>query len=153
MNEKSLNIRIFFLFIDFIGVTLVNKIIQFPVHSSTAHHLHTIPWVHHPRSSLLPSPFIPAYPPPPPTPPLPGNHHAVVRIHEFLLLFLFCSTPPQSPAPHKDFHINKSINLIKLLCQAQWPIFQLRDYGHSKGNLRIWDEMLWPRWAVIIWAV
>ena len=63
-------------FVEFIGVTLVNKIIyasgaQFYNASS----VYCIV-VHHPKSSLHPSPFTPLYPPlPPSTPRLPSGNH------------------------------------------------------------------------------
>ena len=37
----------------------LTKLYRFWVHNSTTHHLHTVLCVHHPKSSLLPSPFIP----------------------------------------------------------------------------------------------
>ena len=43
---------LYFLFIKFVGVTLVNKIIRFQVYNSTTHHLYTVLCVHHPKSSL-----------------------------------------------------------------------------------------------------
>ena len=46
-----------FLKTEFIGVTLVNKIIQVQVSNSISHHLITILCVHHPKPSLLLSPF------------------------------------------------------------------------------------------------
>ena len=42
---------------------------RFQVYNSTLHHLYIVLCVHHPKSRLLPSPFIPLYsllPPPPP---------------------------------------------------------------------------------------
>ena len=38
------------------------KLYRFQVHHSVVHHLFIVLCVHHPTSSLLPSPFIPLYP-------------------------------------------------------------------------------------------
>ena len=40
-------------FTEFIGMTLVNKIILFHVYSSVTHHLYTVLCVHHPKSPSL----------------------------------------------------------------------------------------------------
>ena len=50
------------IFIEFIGTTLFNKIIKVSVYYSIIHHLYIVLCVHHPRSSLLPSPPIPPLP-------------------------------------------------------------------------------------------
>ena len=57
------------------------------MYNSITHHLYFLLWVHHPKSSLLPSPFIPPYPllPPPTLPFLSGNHHAVVCVTRVFL--------------------------------------------------------------------
>ena len=82
-----------FLFIEFLGVTLVNKYYSGFKCTILQHTICTLCCVFHPKSSLLPSPFIP--PVPPPTFPilLPhGNHYIVVHVHEIFLFFF-----PQSP--------------------------------------------------------
>ena len=71
------------LFIEFIEVILVNSLLtklnlltklhRFKVHNSTTYHLNTVLCVHHPKSSLLPSPFIPPFPLQPPFTPLPPS--------------------------------------------------------------------------------
>ena len=83
---------LFFLFVELIGVILVNKITQVQVHDFTTHHLYTVLCVLHPKLSLGPSPFIPPLLPSPPAsrhPPLPGNPLQSVSISSFS--FLFCS--------------------------------------------------------------
>ena len=74
------------------------------MHNSVTHHLYTVLYVHHPMSSLLPSPLIPAllsstFPHPFPS----GNHHTIVYVHEFLGFFFFLLNPftffTQSPKP------------------------------------------------------
>lgn len=54
---------LFFIFIywvlfEFIGVSLVNKMLQVQIYSSTVHHWYVVFCVYHPWSSLLSSPFI-----------------------------------------------------------------------------------------------
>ena len=79
----------FFLFIEFIGVTLANRITQVQMHSSTTHHLYIALCTHHFRSNLRPPPFICPTPSPSPSPPPPplycGSHHTAFHIREFLL--------------------------------------------------------------------
>ena len=80
---------LFYNFIQFIEVTLVNKIMQVssvqPYNTSYVYCIvHSVP-----KSSLLPSPFIPPFPfSTSPYPPFPsGNHYIVVCV--FLLVCLF----------------------------------------------------------------
>ena len=60
----------FLIFIEFIGVTLVNKIYRFQAYKSVIYHLYVVLCVHHPsqvsfRHHLSPlSPLLPATPPP-----------------------------------------------------------------------------------------
>ena len=62
----------FFLFIEFVGVIhWLTQLYKFRGHHSSAHHLHTVLCVHRPKSSLLPSPFIPQ---PSSTSPPPATH-------------------------------------------------------------------------------
>ena len=86
----------FFFLIEFMWVTLVNKLCGFQVHNSTTHHRYTSLCVYHSKPSLLsPPPFILPNPPPPSsTPPL-SSHHTAVHVCDF---FLSCSTP-QCPVP------------------------------------------------------
>ena len=77
---------------EFIGMTLVNTSFRFRVNGSVRHRLYTVLCVHHPKSSLLPSPFVPQHPPPTTPPQPPNNHHILVHLHEFcFFLFLLCS--------------------------------------------------------------
>ena len=58
---------------------------RFQLYNSTIHHLYIILCVHHPESSLHPSPFIPPYSLLPPPSPFPtGNHNTVVCVYEVL---------------------------------------------------------------------
>ena len=50
-------IQVLFFFIEFIGLTLLNKIYRFQVYNSIIHHLYIEMCVHHPKSSLFPSPY------------------------------------------------------------------------------------------------
>ena len=72
----------YFLFIEFIGVTLVNKIIPISGAQSTTQ-LYTVLYVHHSKSGSLPSTSIAPHlaPPSPPHTPTPG-HHTVICVHE-----------------------------------------------------------------------
>ena len=58
------------MFIEYIGWHWLIKLYRFQVYSSIMHHLYNVLCVHHPRSSLIPSPFTPPftlfYLPPPP---------------------------------------------------------------------------------------
>ena len=85
------------------------------MYSSIIHHLYIVLYVHHPKSSLLPSPFIPPftlfYLPPPPFP-LVINHHTVVYVYE---LFFFCLIPLSfslSPLTLSPFSISMSLFLF-----------------------------------------
>ena len=105
------------------GVTLVNKIYMFQVHNSTTYHLYTVLCVHHPKSSLHPSPFTPPYPPlPPSAPPTTGSHHTVVCVHELFSLFFFFA---QSPPPPRQLSacmeslINTEL-LFFIFCTLVW---------------------------------
>ena len=52
---------LFSTFIGFIGVTLDKKLYNFQLYNSMTYHLYIVLCVHHPKSSLLPSLFIPLY--------------------------------------------------------------------------------------------
>ena len=86
---------IFFLFIVFIGVTLAYKIIQVSgaqfYSTSSVHRNVCSP----PRSSPLPSHFIPLYTP---APPLPLTPAITTLLSMPVNVFLFCSVP-SSPSP------------------------------------------------------
>ena len=81
---------------------------MFQVYNSIIHHLYIKLCVHHPISSLLPSPCIPLYPLLPPLlaphPVLSGNHRTIVFVYEggcFLVVvnpFTFF-TKPLDPLP------------------------------------------------------
>ena len=55
------NFALFLIFIDFIGVSLVKKLYRFQVYNSITHYLYIVLCVHHHKSGLLPSPFIPVF--------------------------------------------------------------------------------------------
>ena len=57
---------VLFHFIKCIVWPWLTKLCRSQVHGSTAHHEYTVLCVHHPKSGLRPSPFIPLGPPPPP---------------------------------------------------------------------------------------
>ena len=59
------------------------------MYSAVIHHLYTALCVHHPKSSLLPSPFLPSLPFSTSPSPFPSsNHHTVVCVYEFVCIFL-----------------------------------------------------------------
>ena len=104
-----------FIFIEFIGVTLGNKIIQ--VSGSRFYNTPSVHCmcVHHLKSHPYPPPFIPLYLPLPPH----GNHHTVVSVHEFFLFkFVFYSIPP--PSPHQP---PPSWQLAMLMPEKQFLCF------------------------------
>ena len=75
-------------FIDFIGVTLVNKINRLRVYNSIIHRLYIVLCVHHPRSSSFSSPFIPPVPSPTSpilSPPLPAPLFGSLFLMRFCL--------------------------------------------------------------------
>ena len=81
-----------------LGWQWLTKLYTFRMHNSTPHHLYTILYVHH-----LKYPSITIYSPVPSSTSLhpphlhPSNHHTVVQVREFFLVFfLFCSIPPTS---------------------------------------------------------
>ena len=55
-KTKNKAFQVFFFLLNLLGWHWLKKYIQ--VHSSTAHHLYTVLCVHHPKSSICPSPFI-----------------------------------------------------------------------------------------------
>ena len=100
--EYTLCLYLITFFIELIQVMLVNKIIQVSgAQCYKTHHLYNVLCVHHPKSSLPPSPFIPLIPFSTfPHTPDPGNNQTVVCVYEFFLIFiLFCSIPPPSTQP------------------------------------------------------
>ena len=58
-------------------------------YDSTIHHLYIVLCAHHPKSSLLPSPFTLLYPPLHPPTPFPSGNHQIVTVHFFFFLFSF----------------------------------------------------------------
>lgn len=79
----------FFLFINFIGAILVNKIIQVQVHSFTTHHVYILLCAHHPKLRLCPSPLISLYPPPLHSIPPPWQSPHCCPAHKFFLIFFY----------------------------------------------------------------
>ena len=70
------------------------RLYRFQVQNFITHHLYVVLCVHHPRSSLLPSPFILLYPLPPPPPPSPLVIAILLSVSMscvfFLFFFFFC---------------------------------------------------------------
>ena len=89
------SLLIFSLFIEFIGVTLLNKTIQVSGTQFYNHHLYIVLCVHHPKSNL--TPFNPLYPPPPP----PTITTLLSTSMSFFFFFLFAQSlhPPQLILP------------------------------------------------------
>ena len=107
---------IFFHFIEFVGVTLINKITQVSDAQFYTAHPYTVSCAYHPKCSLCPSPFMPPYllPPPPLSPT--SSHHIIVCVQEFFLFLLNPFTPqdPQPP-PQQLSACSLSLSLLCLL--------------------------------------
>ena len=97
-----------FLFIEFIGVTPVTKIMHVSGAQFDNISVHCVVCPTPSQVSIQHHLFIHVYPPPPPpTPTLPSNHHTVVCVCEiFLFLSFFCSiplpSPPEQALPHPN---------------------------------------------------
>ena len=117
----------FFLFIEFIGVILVDKIIQVSGSQFHTHHLYTVLCVHHPRSRVCLSRFIPHVPSstsPYPTFPW-QSPHCCLRPWVFpsflfcLLLYSFNSSTPLTIAVILLF-ICESVFICSLDSTYEW---------------------------------
>ena len=84
--------------LNLLGVTLVTKSHRFQVHESTAHHLYTVLCVHHPKSSLHPSPFSPLHPHLSSSTPHSLAIPTLFCVHEVFLFFSVLAFP-QPPLP------------------------------------------------------
>ena len=119
----SLNLSGFFLcsfiyfyliFIELMGWHWLIKLYRFQVYDSVTHHLYIVLCVHHPKPSLLPTPFILLYPLLHLPTPLPsGNHHTVLLVYvsfffSFLSSSLFLLKPLFQPAslPTPFWHLS-----------------------------------------------
>ena len=109
---KGFKVYLYRDFIEFIGVTLVNKIIQV---SGVQLHIICALCVQH-KSSFLPPPFIPPYLPPPP---LHSIFPAVIttllsQSMDFYCFFLFCSfhLPTSAPNPSPQQLSDCSVPMI-----------------------------------------
>ena len=90
----------FLLFLNLLGWHWLTKLYMFPVHNSSAHHLCSLLCVHHPKSSLHPSQFIPLRPPaPPPTHLIPAITKLLHVSMSFPLSFFHLWINPSAP-PH-----------------------------------------------------
>ena len=95
------------------------KLYRFQVYNSIIHHLYIILYVHHPKSSLLPSPFnsnlftLFCFPPPPFTS---GNHYTVVCVYKFCFLFLFNSYTFVTHSPNSPLLWWLSVCSLLLFC-------------------------------------
>ena len=99
--DEIMDHSFFFLFIEFVQVTLVNKTIQV-----AGAQFYNIPSVHYivclpPLVKFL---SITIYPSTHPMPPILGNHHTVVCVHDF-----FFSIPPPSTPPS---NLPTAVNLL-----------------------------------------
>ena len=103
-----------FVFIPFLlnllGWLWLTKLYRLQVHNSRTHHPYIVFCVHHAKSSLHLSPFIPSYTLPPQLPSSPHNPHNVVYAHEFVLFFLLFLT--FSNPPHQMS--------LKMVCEWKW---------------------------------
>lgn len=82
---------------EFIGVTLVSRIMQVSGVQSILHHLHTVLCDHRHKSSLRPSPLSPTQNPPPSSLAITTLLSLSMR---FSLFFLLCSIPLTPALPH-----------------------------------------------------
>ena len=80
------------------------KLHRFQVYSSIMDHLYIVLCAHHPKSSVLPPPFIPPHPLLPPLSLPSGHHHSVGCIYELIIFLCLIPSPflpgPQSPHAH-----------------------------------------------------
>ena len=122
-----------FLFIEFIRVTLGNKItqvsgIQFYSAWSVCCVVYSQPQVKSPSITIyIPVPSFPS--------PSPHNHHTVVYVHEFFLPFFFFDQsihPLSSPHPLTDvslFCIYESVSI--LLVTSFWSLDSTYEWNHT----------------------
>ena len=93
------------------------KLYRFQVCNSLILHLYIVLCVHHPNSSLLPSPFIPHLPSSTSPTPFPSdNHHTVVCVYE--VVFFFCLI-------HSHFSPSPVTILPSDSCPSLWVCFCL----------------------------
>ena len=114
----------FFLFLNLLGWHWLTKLDMFPVHNSSAHHLCSLLCVHHPKSSLHPSQFIPLQPPaPPPTHLIPAItkllHVSMSFPLSFFHLWINPSAPPHPATPPppmavSQLYIYESVTVVPI---------------------------------------
>ena len=84
--------------LNLVGCHWLTKLYRFHVYSSTAHHLYSVLVFTTPSQVSVQHHLSPLYPAPHPSNFLsPQHYHTVVCVHEFFLLFPFCSVPPHTP--------------------------------------------------------
>ena len=108
---------------------------RFQTYNSIIHHLYIVLYVHHPKSSLLPSPFIPLYPLLFLPTPLPsGNHRTVVWVYKG---FFLLSPSPFSPSPLK----------LTVCSLYLWTCFYFVSLFCSLNSTYQWNHMVF----VFLW--
>ena len=93
-------IFIYFL-LNLLGWHWLIKVYRFQVYNSIIHHLYIVLWVHHPKSSLLPSPFMPPLlsSTPPHAPSLWQSPSCRLHPHESFLSFAESLHPSHPASP------------------------------------------------------
>ena len=116
-----------FFFIEFIGLTLINKFYRIQKHDSITHHLHTVLCVHCPQSSLCPSPFIPPLPSSTTSQPSSPSNHCCLCPWVFLFCFPFLLNPSTPVLPARNptsyqpaLYKSVSILLVSSFCSSDF---------------------------------
>ena len=125
------------------------KLYRFQVYDSTTHHLYMVLCVHHPKSSLLPSPFVPLYcliPPPPPN---------INISNDLTYLFIFSCEINDAMLENKNNFQNLSMILHEIKSKLRaasrtWLNSETRqhmsvcnDHAQSVPGLWKWVDVPW----------
>ena len=134
-SQLELSVLFFSFSLNLLGWRCLTKLYGFQVHSSTAHHVYTVLCVHRPMSSLLPSPFIPLYPPPPPPTPSPRWLSPQCRRLSMMAFFLFFAQSFHHPASQLP-----SSNSRQPCIYESVSIYLLVQFVHLSPHM---SEIIW----------
>ena len=127
--------------IEFVGVTLVNKIIQVSgaqfYNTSSVHCTVCSPLPPHPKSSLCPSPFSAPHLPPTPCFASPGKCHTAVHNPGFFLYFLLNpSITPTQPTPWTAVSLIFIYNCCYYVFEVSEPRFSSHCSNYNRHYIR-----------------